>query len=86
MHGVQVSCPSPNVTWEQFVWRLRRGFVQCRAGEGTALINRVTVSKDVEYSWLTFFFWCSIFQCKLTSSVLVHNTFLYAGYAVYIAL
>lgn len=56
MHGVQVSCPSPNVTWEQFVWRLRRGFVQCRAGEGTALINRVTVSKDVEYSWLTFFF------------------------------
>ena len=40
MHGVQVRRPSPKVTWEQFVWRLRRGCVQCRAGEGTALNNR----------------------------------------------
>lgn len=47
MHGVQVRRPSPKVTWEQFVWRLRRGCVQCRAGEGTALNNRATASKAV---------------------------------------
>lgn len=30
----------PVMTWEQFMWRLRRGFVQCRAEEETILNNR----------------------------------------------
>lgn len=45
MYGVQVKRPSPSVTWEQFVWGLGRGCVQRRAGEGTALNNRVAASK-----------------------------------------
>lgn len=49
MHGVQVRCPSPSATWEQFVWRLRRGCVQCRAGKVTALINRTTASKAGDF-------------------------------------
>lgn len=50
MYGVQVKHPSPNATWEQFVCCLRRGCVQCRAGEGTMLNNTVTASKAADYS------------------------------------
>lgn len=48
MYGVQVKHLSPGATLEQFVCRLRRGCVQCRAGEGTTLINTVTASKAAD--------------------------------------